>query len=237
VSPRRKREQAGQQVRRSSSELEALDRVRLVVSSSLPLNEILDRALDQILTIMEMEAAEVCLLDASENVVSVFLHRGQARESFLERTRFTVGEGIPGLVVQTGEMIFIPDVSRDHRFLRAAVVRAGFKSFIGIPLKIRGEVLGCLNAAARRVNSFTAKDVRFLTLIAVMVAMTMSNAHLYEHLDFATKQLEAKVEELWQIQDQLVGAERQRVVDQRLADVSHDLNIVLKALKRFGSLN
>ena len=97
--------------------------------------------------------------------------------------------------------------------------------------------MGCLNAAARRVSSFTAEDVRFLTLIAVMVAMTMSNAHLYKHLDFATKQLEAKVEELWQIQDQLVGAERQRVVDQRLADVSHDLNIVLKALKKFGSLN
>ena len=236
MRPRRVRKQAEPQDR-CSREMEALDGIGQAVGSLLPLNAILDHALDKILTIMEVEAAEVCLLDASENKVNVFRHRGQARDSFLERAQFAVGEGIPGLVVQNGEMIVITDVSQDCRFLRTSVGRSGFKSFIAIPLKVRGEVLGSIDAATYRESPFTVEDVRFLTLVTVMCAITMSNLSLCKHLDFAIKQLEAKVEELWQIQDQLVTAERRRATDRRLADVSHDLDVVVKALKKFDSLN
>ena len=225
------------QLTRRTTELEALRTVGRDVSSSLPLNTILDHVLDITLTVMEMEAGEICLLDAARGEVRLARHRGLSREAFLERTRFAVGEGIPGLVAQTGEVVAISDLEKDRRFLRRTVVAAGFKTFIAVPLTAKGETVGSLDIAARQACRFTETDIRLLTTIGAAVGMAASDACLYGNLRLATKRLEAKLEELQRTQDHLVATEQLRAMGQMAADVPHDIHKVLMALRARSSFN
>lgn len=215
---------------RRTRHLEALGTVGQVISSSLALNEVLDRALDVTLAVMEMEAGEIWLFDQSTREMALVRQRGANGELFGERTRFALGEGIPGRVAKTGEVIIISDLAADLRFLRRKVVAAGFTTFAAFPLLAKGEVIGCLDIATRRACSFSEEDVQLLMAIGAAVGMAVANAGLYEDLRLATKQLEAQLDELQRTQAHLVATERLRAMGELAAGVAHDFNNALTGI-------
>lgn len=200
--------------------LEAIGTVGQALSSSLTLTEVLDQALDATLTVTGMQAGEVWLLDASAGEVRLARHRGLTPDAFWERSSFALWEGIPGLVAATGEAVVIADLAEEPRFLRRSVVAAGFKTFVALPLKAKGEVAGCLNVAERRVRAVTEDDAQLLSAIGAVVGMAVANANLYERLtaatqqlEIATQQLETKLGELERNQAQLIAKEHQGAAD------------------------
>lgn len=211
-----------EQYRRRVTQLEAIGWIWEAAGSSLVLAEVLDEALDTTLAVTAMEAGEVWLLDAAEGGLRLAGHRGSDPAVFWERCRFAVGEGIPGLVVQTGEPVIIADLAEEPRFLRRGVVEAGFQTFVALPLKAKGEIAGCLNVAERRIRTMTPDDVEFLSAIGAVVGRAVANANLYEQLKGATRQLqdtirqlEARLEELERVQSQLAAPERMPAADER----------------------
>lgn len=68
--------------------------------------------------------------------------RYQALKALTEKTRFVLGEGLPGYVMQTGEPIWIADVYSDVRFLRSQNVKElGITSALGFPIKNASAVI------------------------------------------------------------------------------------------------
>lgn len=200
--------------------LEALGTVGQAVGSSLTLTEVLDRALDAVLAVTGMEAGEVWLIDAAAGEVRLARHRGLMPEAFWERSGFALWEGIPGLVAATGEAVVIADLTEEPRFLRRSVVAAGFKTFVALPLKAKGEVAGCLNVAERRIRLVTEDDAQLLSAIGAVIGIAVANANLYERLasatqqlQIATQQLETKLGELERIQAQLMAMQHQGATD------------------------
>lgn len=210
--------------------LEAIVTVGRIISDALALPDVLDQTLDATLTVMEMEAGEIWLLDTATQAVCLTRQLGLESEAFGERTRFALGEGIPGRVAQTGEIVVIPDLAADPRFLRHKVVAAGFKTFAAFPLRAKGEVIGLLDIATRRIRAFTEDDVQLVTAIGAAVGMAVINARIYEALRLATKQLEASLEELRRSQNQLVATERLRAMGESAAGVAHDFNNALMGI-------
>lgn len=222
--------------RRRAGQLDALSVIGGIISGVLSLDQALDRVLDVILTVMDMEAGEVCLLDATHKEVFVTRHRGLTKEAFLERDRFTVGQGIPGLVVQAGESIVIPNVACDSRFLRRKVVAAGFKTFAAFPLRARGEVIGSFDLAARLERTFTESDLRLLSTVGAVMGMVVADACQCEELSCAIARLTEKVEQLQRTQDELVARERLRAVGEP-PSVVHDVRSVRGVLRLLSSSN
>jgi len=59
------------------------------------------------------------------------------------RRAYASGEGLPGLVWESGRLLWLADVWSDDRYPRApAARRAGLRTAIGIPLVARGELVG-----------------------------------------------------------------------------------------------
>lgn len=207
--------------------LEAIGTVGRIIGGVLALPDVLDQTLDATLKVMGMEAGEIWLLDTATQAVCLTRQLGLEPEAFGERTRFALGEGIPGRVAQTGEVVVIPDLAADPRFLRYKVVAAGFKTFAAFPLRAKGEVIGVLDIATRRMRVFTEDDTKLVTAIGAAVGMAVINARIYEDLRLTTKRLEASLEELRRSQNQLVAAERLRAMGELAAGVAHDLNNAL----------
>jgi GAF domain-containing protein len=185
---------------------------------------------------MDMDAGEVCLLDATHKEVCLTRHRGLAKEAFLEQNRFAVGQGIPGLVVQTGESVIIPDLAYDSRFLRRAVVAAGFTTFAAFPLRARGEVIGSFDLATRQDWTVTKTDLHLLNTVGDVVGMAVADACQYEEFSRAITRLTAKVEQLQRTQDELVAREQLQAVSEP-PSVVHDIWSVLGVLRMLSSSN
>lgn len=121
----------------------------------------LEAALDRLLGHTGAAAAELFLINPGGDEIVMAAQAGHAVRAFRERTWFTPGEGFPGIVGVTRVPLVCPDLAADARFLRQAVVRKGFRSFLGVPVWGR-TFLGVLNVVFRR------KDVDLEALISVV---------------------------------------------------------------------
>jgi diguanylate cyclase (GGDEF)-like protein len=91
-------------------------------------------------------------------------------------TRMALDRGLVGLVAKSAEMVYVPDVSAEARYLKVA---PEVRSFIAYPLKVENDVLGVLSVESAKVDGFHARDRRVLVAVADQIAVAMSNARLY----------------------------------------------------------
>jgi signal transduction histidine kinase/putative methionine-R-sulfoxide reductase with GAF domain len=100
--------------------------------------------------------------------------------------RMQVGEGVAGWVAATGESLLVTDVDSDPRFSDRLPDRYKTGSFISVPLKSRGRILGVLNVAdsTRTNKGFTASNLKTLKTLALQVGMGLENIRMRERLTF-----------------------------------------------------
>lgn len=171
-----------QQVELHNRELGALLAVGKVVTSSFDLNDLLSKSLDTVTEVMPVDAAEIWLMDAQEEL-TMSCHGGSHYEAFLGQTRFRLGEGIPGLVAQKREPILMHDLPDDNRFLRKEVVKAGFHTLCALPLLYRKKLVGVLLVAAISADAIKRqRELRLLEGIGEWLAIAIENAHLYQQV-------------------------------------------------------
>jgi two-component system sensor histidine kinase DevS len=158
-----------------------LNDIASTLTSSLEMDEILNKTLASVMNYMKVEAGEIFLLEDDKQTLRMVLHRGQAAEAFWNRSRFRVGDGFPGLVAQTGEPIVSVDLASDARFLRDAVVQAGFQQIACLPLKASGNLVGVLNVATRGQSPFDGRDIQLLSAVGNWAGLAIENARLHQN--------------------------------------------------------
>jgi signal transduction histidine kinase len=107
-----------------------------------------------------------------------------------------LGEGLSGRIAQTGEPLIIEDYL--HWEGQAAIYAdAPFRRVLGVPLKVRDNVIGVINVIDdQKVGSFDEEQVRLVGLFADQAAIAVVNAWLVEALRGQTVELQARNEEL-----------------------------------------
>ena len=166
---------------RRNEDAALLNDIASTLTSSLELDEILNKTLALVMNYMKVEAGEIFLLEDDKRTLRMVLHRGQAAEAFWNRSRFSIGDGFPGLVAQTGEPIISMDLAKDARFLRDAVVQAGFNQIACLPLKASGNMVGVLNVATRGQTPFDARDIQLLSAVGNWAGLAIENARLHSN--------------------------------------------------------
>ncbi len=83
------------------------------------------------------------------------------------------------MVAETGKPLVSTDLAKDMRFLRPAVVEAGFRSMACIPLIAGGRVVGVMSLASRSERDFDEREINLLTAIGAWAGITVENAHLH----------------------------------------------------------
>jgi two-component system sensor histidine kinase DevS len=164
---------------RRNEDLGLLNSVASALTASLELDEILNQTLASIMNYMKVEAGEIFLLEEDKLTLRLVLHRGQAAEAFWTRNRFKIGEGIVGIVAETGEPIVTSDLAGDMRYLREAVVEAGFHQMICLPLKSGENMLGVMSVATRARTPFDERGIQMLAAVSNWASLAIENARLH----------------------------------------------------------
>jgi len=89
-------------------------------------------------------------------------------------------EGYTGWIIRHRRSLFIPDVQarRDVR-PKLDTPEYPFRSYIGIPLQIRGRFVGTLELVSYQKDVYAERDLEVLQAVAGQAAVAIENAHLY----------------------------------------------------------
>jgi signal transduction histidine kinase len=164
---------------RRNVDMALLNGIASTLTSSLELDEILNKTLGLVMNYMRVEAGEIFLLEEDRTSLRMVLHRGQAAEAFWTRNIFKVGDGYIGVVAQTRKPVVSTDIANDLRFLREAVVKAGFHQIACIPMLSGENLMGVMSVATLGTEPIDDRNVEMMAAVGNWAGLAIENARLH----------------------------------------------------------
>jgi diguanylate cyclase (GGDEF)-like protein len=138
----------------------------------------LDEVLRQILIIardyFHLQNVAILLLDKDTN--ELYPRSQIGWDQGHDTVRLSVGTGITGAAAMLKRPLYIPDVSKDPRYVNAANKT---RSELAVPLMVRDEVVGVLDCQSENLDHFDSDTIDLLTLFSTQASMALQNARLY----------------------------------------------------------
>ena len=177
---------------------EALRDTAAALSSTLDLDEVLDRILTNIERVVDHEAADIILIDANTDTARIVRCQGYAEHGTEEEIlalRFTVTH-TPNLhrVTLSGQPHTIPDTQVDPDWVEFPETR-WIRSNVTAPIHREGQVIGFLSLHSATPGFFTPAHALQLQAFGDQTAIALENARLYQELAAYSEFLEQAVEE------------------------------------------
>ncbi len=166
--------------RAKSSELEALNRIGIALTSSaFDIRRVLHYVIETVVKMMHVEAGTIMLL--FNDTLTFQATTGIAAKN-LEGVQVRIGQGICGWVAATGEAVIIQDVLANSHFLPDIDDRTGLqtRNILCVPMISNGRVGGIVQLINKKGSSFTDEDLRSIKSIASSTAIALDNTRLYK---------------------------------------------------------
>lgn len=159
-------------------ERELLDETSRLLATSLSRQEALKKILDLLARVVHFDAGGVFLIDDDTGDVAQIQVRGYDRALYKD-LRLKIGQGLVGHVAKTGEIVNVPDISKDERYVNA---RVETRSTLLVPIDMRGRRIGVFNLESDRLAAYDPNDEWLLQAFATQVAITLDRASLLDQL-------------------------------------------------------
>lgn len=186
---------------RRREQAETLREVASIVSSSLKLDDVLERVLDQLGRVVKYDSAAIHLIEGK--VRRVIAGRGFPQQDQHIGLTFPIkpDENEPGsIVIHTRQPAVHSNISESYADFRGELHKH-IKSWMGVPLIARDKIIGLISIDHSEADAYSEEDVQMTLAFANQVAVTLENARLYE---LEVRELERELKIAHQIQETLL---------------------------------
>ena len=202
--------------------LEALQRITDAALAFLSEDALLQELLQRVAEILDADTVAILLLEGDA------LHARAAKgieEEVEQDVQIPLGAGFAGRIAAERQAIAIPDV--DHADILNPILREkGIKSLLGVPLLVRGRVLGVLHVGSLTPRIFTPDERDLLQLAADRAASAIEQTRLLHRERVARQDAEAATRRLESVQ---------RVTDAALAYLGEE-ELLQELLQRVAEI-
>jgi PAS domain S-box-containing protein len=170
----------------------ALAEAATALASTLDLEEVLDRILEQVNRVAPSDASNIMFIeDGQARVVRASGYERFGAEEFVASLVFNVRE-IPCLrqMVETGEPTVVSSTQECPTWIELPA-QHWLRSYAGVPIYVRGEVIGILNVDSAIPGFFTRAHLGALRAFAGQAAVAIQNARLFAAVNRRVAELEA----------------------------------------------
>lgn len=162
--------------------LTALQSVSLAVSASPDLRLTLKVILDHVTARLKVDAADVLLLDESDNTLTLAASTGFLATAVPDY-RLPADDGMPGRAMSSRRIETVTALSAFSQFRRRSLfAREGFKAYGAVPLSSRGKLLGALEVFQRSPLKPDQEWLSFLDALGSVAAVAIDGAAMQERL-------------------------------------------------------
>lgn len=182
------------------------------MNSSLELNTVLQRILANLGSVITYDSASIFLLDEDGKHFESVAESGDYEANTTQRV-FRIDE-IKGAreVFEKNAPVVIADCMNDPRW--EALPDGKIKSWLGVPLRVRDQIVGVLNINSHSLNNYTEDDVAVADAFADQAGVAIQNARSHE---LQIRVYEAELETARAIQTSLLPQEAPPVPQVQMA--------------------
>lgn len=177
------RKRAESRIERHLRQITALRTIDMAITGSQDLRVTLNVVLDQVISLLRVDAVEVLLLNPHTQMLEHAAGRG-FRSLALQHTHLKLGEGHAGQAALERRTIHEADLTAQPGDLRRAPLLSseGFVAYFAVPLLAKGQVHGVLEILQRAPLEPDREWLDFLEALAGQAAIALDNAALFEGL-------------------------------------------------------
>jgi len=156
--------------------------VGLHIASCFDINEIARVFLSTAIRITNSDVGAIILVDRRRMVVvDAFEYDAKDAQPRRYRSSARLHDGISGEIIRTQKPVVIPDL-RDYPNVNPVALEKGRRAVIGLPLVVRGRIIGILYVDSGIPREFGKEEVEYLVLLCNYASVAIENAKLYEVL-------------------------------------------------------
>ena len=175
------------QIRQQIERLTALSKIDQAIISSFDLQFSLDTVLSQVITQLQVDAADILLLDRGGQTLEYAAGRG-FRTNAVETARVRMADS---QAAREYRLIHIESLENkpDKRLLTSLGATEGFVCYFGVPLIVKRKVKGVLEIFHRAPLQPYPEWLEFLDILAGQAAIAIENATLFKNLQQSNREL------------------------------------------------
>jgi sigma-B regulation protein RsbU (phosphoserine phosphatase) len=175
----KKLSEENKRLRTAVAELSILNDIATTITSTHSIEHIVDMIVKKCVKHLQVEQGAVMLLD-EKNQSNPLKTMIRQQDTLYDMLPYRLDAQLTGWMLKHKTPLLVKDLKNDDRFKSFMEDESPIKSLLGVPLILKGKIIGVLSVFNKHSSEgFTESDQRLLSIIAAQSAQIIENARLY----------------------------------------------------------
>jgi signal transduction histidine kinase len=177
-------EEREQEIRDRSRQLQALYEAGVTLTTELDVAVVLQTVVDLAAKLVDARYGALGVLDDDGKLIDQFITFGIDEEQRSLMGAPPRGHGVLGIIIKEGRSIRVDNIQSESGAVGFPPNHPPMKSFIGVPVRSKGQVIGDLYLTDKNGenSTFNQEDQQLLEMFANQAAVAIENAQLYRQI-------------------------------------------------------
>jgi len=183
-----------QDVLATQGRLRGLLRANRMVTADLRLPTLLRLVVEAACELLDAQYAALGVV-APDRTLEEFVHVGMTPENVARIGHLPTGQGVLGVLIDDPRPRCVDDISRDPNAVGFPPGHPPMRTFLGVPITVRGEVFGNLYLTEKRDGrAFSPEDEELALALAATAGVAIDNARLFDEAQHRHQWMSASAE-------------------------------------------
>ncbi|MGH3025206.1 MAG: GAF domain-containing protein [Gaiellaceae bacterium] len=218
------------------SRLRELAAANVAVASQSSLEDVLQKTADAAARLVDARYAALGVLDRTGAHLERLITTGMDQTTRARIGALPSDHGVLRVLLREARPVRVADVTKEPQFFGFPRSHPRMRSFLGVPILVRGVVYGDLYLAEKETGEFTEGDEEVVTLLAAQTGLTIEKVQIHEGATRWIRQLEALDELTRSVLEERDGLRLLELVARRLRELIGARGVLISLPASTGDL-